>query len=319
MAGTEYPLEFATPMKPAPFEYVAPRSLREAVEALARGGGDAKLLAGGQSLVPLLNFRLARPSLLVDLNRIEELAYVRSGTQGTAIGAMTRQAHIERDAQLVRLQPLLVEAIGWVGHQAIRARGTLGGSLAHADPAAELPAVAVCLEAQLSIIGPGGQRTVAAEDFFLGYLTTLLAPDEVLVETWLPPLRPNTGQAWVEFARRHGDFALAGVAVSLSLEGDQVCHARIALTGVSGKPVRACEAETLLVGASVPERAAAAAEAARSAIDPETDIHATRAYRTHLAGVLTERAIRLAHERARMLAPSSLDVRQPLGSLGRHA
>ncbi|MGI9145868.1 MAG: FAD binding domain-containing protein [Chloroflexota bacterium] len=306
-------------MKPAPFDYVAPRSIADAVASLAEGGSDAKLLAGGQSLIPLLNFRLARPSLLIDLNRVEELMYIRPAAEGIAIGSMTRQASIERDARLMKLQPLLVEAIGWVGHQAIRSRGTLGGSLAHADPAAELPAVAVCLEAQLRIVGPRGQRTVAAEDFFVGYLTTVLAPDEILVETWLPPLLSHTGQAWVEFARRHGDFALAGVAVSLRLDGEQVCHARIVLTGVGGKPARAREAETLLVGGSVPERAGVAAEAARSAIDPDADIHATKEYRAHLAGVLTERATRLAHERACALGSSALDVRRTLESLGRRA
>jgi carbon-monoxide dehydrogenase medium subunit len=306
-------------MKPAPFDYVAPRSLDEAVDALADGGSDAKLLAGGQSLIPLLNFRLARPSLLIDLNRVAELAYVTARDDGVAIGAMTRQASVERDVQLRQAQPLLIEAIGWVGHSAIRSRGTIGGSLAHADPAAELPAVAVCLEAQLSVIGPRGRRTIPAADFFVGYLTTLLEPDEILVETWLPPLRAGTGQAWVEFARRHGDFALAGVAVSLSLKGDQVCDARIVLTGVGGKPARAREAETLLVGGTVPERASAAAEAARSAIDPDADIHASKEYRTHLAGVLTERAIGVAHARALALAPSAVDIRRTLESLGRHA
>jgi carbon-monoxide dehydrogenase medium subunit len=306
-------------MKPAPFDYVAPRSLDEAVAALGHCGPDAKLLAGGQSLIPLLNFRLARPSLLVDLNRVAELAYITPRDQGFAIGAMTRQAAVERDVQLGQAQPLLVEAIGWVGHGAIRSRGTLGGSLAHADPAAELPAVAVCLDAQMSVVGPRGRRTVAAADFFLGYLTTVLEPDEILVETWLPPVRSGTGQAWVEFARRHGDFALAGVAVSLTLQGDQVCDARIVLTGVGGKPPRAREAETLLVGGSVLERVSAAADAARSAIDPDADIHASKEYRTHLAGVLTERAIQTAHERALALAPSALDVRRTLESLGRHA
>jgi len=306
-------------MKPAPFDYVAPGTLEDAVEALAAGGSDAKLLAGGQSLIPLLNFRLARPALLVDLNRVAGLAYIRSAEQGTAIGAMTRQASIERDPRLLQAQPLLVEAIGYVGHQAIRSRGTLGGSLAHADPAAEMPAVAVCLDAQLNVVGPRGRRTVAAEDFFVGYLTTALEPDEILVETWLPPLPHGTGQAWVEFARRHGDFALAGVAVSLSLEGDRVCTARIVLTGVGGRPVRAREAESLLIGGSVLERAVAAAEAVRSAIDPDADIHASREYRVHLAGVLTERAIRLAHQRALRLAPQTLDLRRTLESLARHA
>lgn len=301
------------------FEYHRPSSIKEAA-SLARKNPDAKLLAGGQSLIPLLNFRLAHPSLLIDLNRVDELAYVSARDQGTAIGAMTRQATVERDVQLRQQQPLLIEAIGWVGHPAIRSRGTIGGSLAHADPAAELPAVAVCLDAQLRIAGPHGRRrTVAAEDFFQGYLTTVLEPDEILVETWLPPLRPSTGQAWIEFARRHGDFALAGVAVSLSLDRDEVCDAHIVLTGVGGKPARAREAETLLVGGSVPNRASAAADAARSAIDPDADIHASKEYRTHLAGVLTERAIHLAYARALALAPSAQDIRRTLESLGRHA
>jgi aerobic carbon-monoxide dehydrogenase medium subunit len=306
-------------MKPAPFDYIAAHSLDEAVAALANGGADAKILAGGQSLIPLLNFRLARPSLLVDLNRVAELAYVKPHEQGQAIGAMTRQVAVERAAGLADFQPLLVEAIGFVGHTAIRSRGTIGGSLAHADPAAELPAVAVCLDAVLSVVGPRGRRVVPAENFFVGYLSTRLEPDEILVEAWFPPLRPHTGQAWVEFARRHGDFALAGVAVSLSLDNDQVRDARIVLTGVGGKPERAREAETLLIGGTVRERAMAAASAARTSIDPDADIHASKEYRVHLAGVLTERAIRLAHERALALAPSALDVRRTLESLGRYA
>lgn len=306
-------------MKPAPFDYVAPRSLDEALTALADGGSDAKLLAGGQSLIPLLNFRLARPSLLIDLNRVAELAYVSPRDGGVAIGAMTRQATVERDLNLRQAQPLLFEAIGWVGHPAIRSRGTIGGSLAHADPAAELPAVAVCLDAQFSVASPRGRRTVTAGDFFQGYLTTVLEPDEILVETWLPSVRAGTGQAWLEFARRHGDFALAGVAVSLTLDHDKVYDARIVLTGVGGRPARAREAETLLVGGRVPDRASAAADAARSAIDPDADIHATKEYRTHLAGVLTERAIHVAHERAQSQAPSALDVRRTLEAMSRHA
>jgi len=266
-------------MKPAAFEYVCPHSLEEAVEALAKGGADAKLLAGGQSLIPLLNFRLARPSLLVDLNRVAELAYVAERDGGVAIGAMTRQGSIERNTMLASQQPLLAEAIGWVGHTAIRSRGTFGGSLAHADPAAELPAVAVCLDAQLTIVGPKGRRIVSAEDFFVGYLTTVLEPDEILETGWLPPVAPKTAQAWLEFARRHGDFALAGVAVSLSLDNEVVSDARIVLTGVGGMPVRAREAETLLVGGTVPERAPAAADAVRTSIEPEADIHATKEYR----------------------------------------
>jgi aerobic carbon-monoxide dehydrogenase medium subunit len=306
-------------MKPAPFEYLVPRSLDEAIAALASAGSDAKVLAGGQSLIPLLNFRLARPSLLVDLNHVDELAFITPAERGVAIGAMTRQARVERDKHLANTQPLLTEAIRWVGHAAIRSRGTVGGSLAHADPAAELPAVAVCLGARLKLVGPRGSRVVDAEDFFLGYLTTVIEPDEILVETWLPPLRPGTGQVWLEFARRHGDFALAGVAVSLSLDHDRVREAHIVLTGVGGKPVRAREAETLLVGGRIAERASAAANAARSAIDPDADIHASKEYRTQLAGVLTERAIRLANDRALASAAAALDVRRMLETMNRYA
>jgi aerobic carbon-monoxide dehydrogenase medium subunit len=305
-------------VKPPPFEYVAPRSLKEAVDALASGGDEAKLLAGGQSLIPLLNFRLAHPSVLIDLNRIPELAHITPHADGSvSIGAMTRQAVVERDAMLAGTQPLLSEAIGWVGHMAIRSRGTFGGSLAHADPAAELPAVAICLDARLRVAGPGRQREIAAEGFFRGYLTTSLEPDEILVETWLPPLRPGTGQAWVEFARRHGDFALVGVAASITITDDKVQDARIVLTGVGGKPVRAREAETLLIAGSVPERAGAAADAARTAIEPEADIHASKEYRAHLAGVLTERAICIAHERAQQTRPAALDVRRALETMQR--
>ena len=306
-------------MKPAPFDYVAPRTLDEAVAALADGGSDAKVLAGGQSLVPLMNFRLARPSLLVDLNRIAELAYITPRAGGLAFGAMTRQAAVERHPNLATTQPLLAEAIRWVGHPAIRSRGTFGGSLAHADPAAELPAVTVCLDAVMRVMGPKGRREASAADFFQGYLTTALAPDEILEEVWLPPLPPRTGQAWLEFARRHGDFALVGVAASISVDGDSVSEARLALIGVDARPVRPREAETLLIGGTLDERVGAAADAVRSVIEPEADIHATREYRLHLAGVLAERAIRLAHERALQAAPQALDVRRTLESMGRYA
>lgn len=306
-------------MKPPPFEYVAPRSLEEAVAALASGGPDARVLAGGQSLIPLLNFRLARPSLLVDLNRIPDLAYIVSRDGGLAIGAMTRQAAVERQPELAQRQPLLKEAITWVGHPAIRSRGTVGGSLAHADPSAELPAVAICLDAKLHVVGPRGRRWVAAEEFFLGYLTTVLESGEILIETWLPQLRPGTGQAWLEFTRRHGDFALVGVAASITAVDDIVRDARIVLAGVGGTPVRAREAETLLIGGQIEDRAAAAADAARSAIEPHADLHASREYRTHVAGVLTEQAIRLAYERARLAATAALDVQRLVETRQRYA
>ena len=306
-------------MKPAPFDYVAPRSLDEAIEALRLAGGEAKLLAGGQSLIPLLNFRLATPTCLVDLNRVKELDYVAERHGGIAIGAMARDQAVERDPRIARTTPLLAEAVGWVGHPAIRSRGTVGGSLAHADPAAELPAVAVCLDARLTLAGPRGVRQVPAERFFSGYLSTVVEPDEVLTEVWLPSVRPGTGQAWLEFARRHGDFALVGVGVSLSIDGDIVRQARIALAGVGGTPFRAREAEILLIGGTPAERASAAADAVRSAIDPEADIHASKAYRVHLAGVLTERAIRLAYQRALAAGPTALDVRRAVEEMRRRA
>jgi aerobic carbon-monoxide dehydrogenase medium subunit len=306
-------------VKPPQFEYVAPRTLDEALEALATSNGEAKILAGGQSLIPLLNFRLARPRLLVDLNRIPQLAYMEDRDGGLAIGAMTRDAALEREPRVRERLPLLEEAIRWVGHAAIRARGTVGGSLAHADPAAELPAVAVCLGAELTIAGPLGRRKLAAEDFFQGYLTTALQPDEILVEAWLPAVSPSTGQAWLEFARRHGDFALVGVAVSLTIDRDEVRNARIVLTGVGGKPVRARAAETVLVGGQIEDRVTAAVDAVRSAVDPDADIHASKEYRTHLAGVLTQRAIRIALERALARYPSALDVRRALERMSRYA
>jgi carbon-monoxide dehydrogenase medium subunit len=306
-------------MKPPPFDYLAPASIDEALTELTHGGSDAKLLAGGQSLIPLLNFRLAQPSLLIDLNRIPALAYIAPSPDGVALGAMTRQATVERDHALASVQPLLTEAIGWVGHPAIRSRGTLGGSLAHADPAAELPAVAVCLGAELTLRSPRGQRAVTAEQFYTGYLTSVLEPDELLIEIWLPSLPPRTGQAWVEFARRHGDFALVGVAVSLTLDPDlRIEAARVVLAGVGGTPERSLEAEAALPGGQA-ERAVAAARAAGASITPPADLHASSAYRARLAQVLTERAIGLAYERAVLAAPAALDIGRMLDARGRRA
>lgn len=322
-------------MKPAAFEYVAARSLAEAVAALA--DGEAKVLAGGQSLIPALNMRLASPTRLVDLNRVAELAYVRERDGGVAIGAMTRDSLVERDGTLARQVPLLVEAIRYVGHPQIRNRGTVGGSLAHADPAAELPAVAACLDARVTLLGPGGERTLPVAELYLGYLTTAIGPDELLVEVWFPAAPPSTGHAWIEFAQRHGDYALAGVGVAITVDeqGERVRQARIALTGVGAMPVRAREAERLVVGSTLEDdRVRAAVEAVRGAIEPEADVHASAAYRRHLAGVLAERALRLAYSRAHSASAASrsheppdhaahggsaLDVRRALEELGRYA
>ncbi|MBI3454579.1 MAG: xanthine dehydrogenase family protein subunit M [Candidatus Rokubacteria bacterium] len=287
-------------MKPPPFEYVAVTSVEAAVAELARHGEAAKLLAGGQSLIPMLNMRLASPERLVDLNRVGALAYMEERDGGLAIGAMTRQRAVERSAVVRARVPLLAEAIPSVGHVQIRNRGTIGGSLAHADPAAELPAVAVCLDARVTVRGPESERTLPARDLFRAALTTALRPTELLTEVWFPAAAPGSGAAWVEFARRHGDYALAGVGAVLSLSGGVVTEARLALTGVGGAPVRGTGAEALLLGERLtPERLEAAAAAVRHAIHPDGDIHATAAYRRHLAGVLTLRALRLAAERAR--------------------
>jgi aerobic carbon-monoxide dehydrogenase medium subunit len=287
-------------MKPPVFEYTAVGSIEEAVAELAQHGDAAKLLAGGQSLVPLLNMRLVSPERLIDLNRVAELAYVTVRAGGLAIGAMTRQRAVERSALTAQHAPLLGDALAWVGHFQIRNRGTVGGSLSHADPAAELPAVAVCLDARFTARGPAGERVLAADEFFRTQLTTALAPTELLTEVWLPPTPPGAGSAWLELARRHGDFALVGVGVVVTLDGDRIREARLALTGVGDRPVRAREAEARLAGESLTPRVLGdAAEAIRRAIDPGSDIHATAAYRRHVAGVLADRAIRLAAARAK--------------------
>jgi carbon-monoxide dehydrogenase medium subunit len=287
-------------VKPPVFEYTAVRSTDEAVAELEQHGDGAKILAGGQSLVPLLNMRLATPDRLIDLNRVAELAHVTARDGGVAIGAMTRQRTVERSELAARHVPLLADAIPWVGHFQIRNRGTVGGSLSHADPAAELPAVALCLDARFTARGPAGERTLAAEEFFRTQLTTALEPTELLTEVWFPASARGSGSAWIELARRHGDFALVGVGAVVTLAGDRIGEARLALTGVGDRPVRAREAEARLAGEPLsPDVLADAAEAVRRAIDPGSDIHATAAYRRHVAGVLAGRAIRLAAARAK--------------------
>ena len=286
-------------MKPPAFDYSAVASIEEAVAELAHHGDDAKLLAGGQSLMPILNMRLACPKKLVDLNRIAALAYVAERDGGVAVGAMTRQRAAERSAVIAARAPLLALALPWVGHSAIRNRGTIGGSIAHADPAAELPAVALCLDARLTVRGASGERTIAARDFFRNSLTTALEPTDLLTEVWFAGPPPGSGWAWLELSRRHGDYALAGVAAMVALNGTAVREARLALIGVDAVPFRATEAERLLAGVPLSaEGLAAAAESVRRRADPPGDVHASAAYRRHLAGVLATRALRLAAERA---------------------
>jgi aerobic carbon-monoxide dehydrogenase medium subunit len=290
-------------MKPASFEYLAPDSLDAALEALARHGWDAKLLAGGQSLVPVMNFRLAQPSVLIDLNGVKELDHIRPDDGGgLRIGAMTRQRTLERDPRIAERAPLLHEAVPFIAHPQIRNRGTLGGSLAHADARAELPAVAVALRARMRLQRSGGERWVEARDFFAGLLTTLLEPDEILTEVALPPPLPRSGWAFQEVARRHGDYAQVGLAAGVSLDETGRCReARLVFLSVGDRPVEAREAARLLEGAVPSEEAivAAADKASRDEMDPTGDIHASSAFKRHLARVLTGRVLRRAFARAK--------------------
>jgi len=288
-------------MKPARFDYVAPATVGEAVSSLDSYEGEAKVLAGGQSLMPLLNMRLARPGLLVDLGRIAELDYVRETDGWLEIGAMTTKRSVEDSAIVERCQPLLHAATVLIGHPQIRNRGTVGGSMAQADPAAEYPAMAVALDAELRAAGPDGERVIKAEDFFVTYLTTALGPSEVLTEVRVPVLPERSGWAFTEVARRHGDFAIAGAAATVALDSaGHVSDARIVLFGVGPGPVRPRAAEEVVRG----ERAGddlcrqAGSKASEEIDEPLSDVHASAEYRRHLAGVLTRRALAEAADRA---------------------
>jgi carbon-monoxide dehydrogenase medium subunit len=286
-------------MKPPPFEYHAVGSVEEAVGLLAEHGDEAKVLAGGQSLVPLLALRLARPAHLVDINGVSELASLANG-DGLRVGSLVRQRVAERAATVGAANPLLVRALGLIGHTAIRNRGTIGGSIAHADPAAELPTVLLAVDGEVETASTRGTRTVAASDLFQGFLTTSLAPDELLTGVRFPRWPTGTGWSFQEFSRRSGDFAIAGVAVTLRLDANGVvADARIALSGVAPTPVRARNAEAALAG-QLPSEAAwnAACQDAVAGLDPPSDLHGSAAYRRHLAAVLTRRSLREAHERA---------------------
>jgi carbon-monoxide dehydrogenase medium subunit len=286
-------------MKPASFDYIVAESIEMAVASLAEAGPDAKIIAGGQSLVPMLNFRLLRPSLLIDINRIPGLASIEETETGIRVGALTRHHQLEMSPIIGRHLPVLSCAMTHVAHLAIRNRGTIGGSLSHADPAAELPMMALLLDAALHIASASGKRTVAARDFFLDALTVDLAAGDMVTEIMLPKLPPRTGWGFEEVARRHGDFALAAVAATLTASGGVIAQARIALTGVGPTALRALAAEALLVGQSLePKLTSHAVEAVRAAIAPDTDLHASADYRRHLAGALTRRALVAAWRRA---------------------
>jgi CO/xanthine dehydrogenase FAD-binding subunit len=295
-------------MKPPVFDYAAPGTVGEAVSLLAQHEGEAKILAGGQSLMPLLNMRLARPGLLVDLGRVSGLDYVREVDGGLAVGAMTTQRTVERSAVVASRNPLLHAAVRYIAHPQIRNRGTIGGSLAHADPAAECPAIALALDAELRVTGSGGtgqerttERTISAADFFVTYLTTALAPTEVLTEVRFPALPDGTGWSFMEIARRHGDFALAGAVATLALDRSGRCAgARLVLFGVGSTPLRVRATEDALRGEKPSEKLIEqAAEKVAAVVDePLTDVHASAEYRRHLAGVLARRSLTEAAGRA---------------------
>jgi len=287
-------------MKPAKFEYVLPSTVDAAVEALVASNGEGKVLAGGQSLLPLLNFRMARPAVLVDINGIKGLSYIEERGDRIAVGALTRHRELEQSPLIAAKLPVMAAAMRHVAHLAIRNRGTIGGSLSHADPAAELPMMAMLLDAQLRVVSTNGMRSVAAHDFFQDALLVDLAEDELVTEVALPKLPPRTGWGFAEVSRRSGDFALAAVAVTLTLSGDTIGQARIAMTGVAPTPRRVSEAEALLTGARIDQVMTQRVIAAvRGATEPQTDLHASSDYRRHLVGVLAGRALADAWERAK--------------------
>jgi carbon-monoxide dehydrogenase medium subunit len=288
-------------MKPAPFRYVAAESLGQALTAKALNGDEARFLAGGQSLVPAMNFRLARPTMLIDVNPLRELDFVRVGGDGSLrIGALTRHRTLERDALVAQHAPLVAEAVRHVAHPQIRNRGTLGGNLAHADPASELPAVMLALGARFRARSARGERWIDAPAFFRGPLTTALGPEEMLVEIALPALPARSGTCFVEVARRRGDYALVGVAAVVTLGHDGTCTAAgLALCGVGATPVRATRVAAALAGQRADGQALRdAAAAVDGEVDPPANVHASAAFRRHLAGVLTRRALATAAGRA---------------------
>ena len=292
-------------MKPAPFKYHAPATVEEALAHLAEHGYDAKVLAGGQSLIPMMNFRLAQPSVIVDLNSVSELFYIRPDENengGLRLGAMARQGEVEHDPLVAERAPLVHETMPLVAYPQIRSRGTFGGSIAHADPAAELVALSMALNGRFLLRSQAGERWVPADEFFVGLFATVLEPDELLVEVALPPLPPRSGGAFREITRRHHDFCMAGVAAVVTLEddSDRCKQARLVFLGVGDGPVDARQAAEVLIGqVPTPEVIRAAAETAASdEIDPGSDIHASAEYRRHLANVLARRALEQAFERA---------------------
>jgi len=289
-------------MKPAPFKYYAPHSVSEVLELLNEHGYDAKILAGGQSLVPMMNFRLVQPAVVVDINSIPELAYIDTFNEGVRIGAMTRHSQAEKDPLIKEKSPLIHETMPQIATVQIRNRGTIGGSLAHADASAELVVVSTALEAQFKIQNQKGERLVPASEFFLGLLMTSLEPEDLLVEIQIPSMPDRSGWSLKEVARRPHDFALVGVAAVLTLDDKDHCtKARLVYLSAGDGPISAPEAAEMLIGEQITADliTAAAEKASADEIDPGSDIHATSEFRRHLANVLTRRALEEALERAR--------------------
>lgn len=288
-------------MKPAPFEYHAPVSLEQALELKAQSGEDAKLLAGGQSLVPAMNFRVVQPGVLIDLNRVSELSYIREEKKAIRVGAMARERHLEFDPVIEKRAPLLHEAVPFIAHPQIRNRGTIGGSLVHADPAAELPVLMLALNARMKAKNISRERWIEAKDFFVGMFTTALEPDEILVEIEIPFMPPRAGWSFMEVAPRAGDYALMGVAAQVTLDEAGKCkEARLVYLNAGEPPLEAREATQLLEGEPpndilIEETAALASE---KEINPFGNVHASAEFQRHLAKVLTKRTLQQAIQRA---------------------
>jgi carbon-monoxide dehydrogenase medium subunit len=282
-------------MKLPPFEYACPTTINEAVALLASHDGEAKPLAGGQSLVPMLAFRVASPSLLVDLRKLAELRQIKIADDGVTLGAMVRWRDILDDARLRKAHPLLVAAVEHVAHYQIRNRGTVGGSIAHADPAAEMPGIVVTCEAKIAVVGKSGARVIDAANFFQGPLMTALKADEIITEIRLPAWPAKRRFGFQEFARRRGDFALAAAMLFYDEEGGKPRNAHVGAIGVADRPLRLPAVEQVLNGNKIDDAIIAKAEAAASAsVDPDDDIHASGAYRQALVGVMVERALKSA-------------------------
>jgi aerobic carbon-monoxide dehydrogenase medium subunit len=285
-------------MKLPPFEYACPATLKEAVALLASHDGDAKALAGGQSLMPMMAFRMARPTLLVDLRKLSDLRQIKVGADGVRLGALARWRDILDDKRLDTAHPLLKAAVSHVAHYQIRNRGTCGGSIAHADPAAEMPGICQTCDAAITAVGKGGTRTIKADDFFQGALTTALEPDEIITEVYLPAWPAARRWGFQEFARRRGDFAMSGVALYYDPDGGKAKNAHIGVIGVGDRQKRLPKAEAALNGNAVNEALAVkVGEAASGDVEPQDDIHASAAYRRSLTGTLTERALLAAAAR----------------------